>query len=249
MFTVYNWSLVLIFGSAAAVFLLLFFIPAPYGKFLRKGWGPALRAKWSWMIMESPSPALMLLFFLMAPQKIIPQLVFIALWLLHYVPRAFIDPFRQPGRDKSFPLLLVAMALLFNGLNGFANGYAVFHLHAYPVAWLLSWPFLTGASLFAAGYIINRIADEKLGSLRRADPSAYHVPRGWLFEYISCPNYFGEIVEWLGWAVMTSSPAGVAFFVFTFANLFPRAIRSHQWYKSRFPEYPVRRKAIIPFII
>lgn len=248
MFTVYNCCLALIFGSAAAVFVVLFFIAAPYGKFSRKGWGPALPARWAWTIMEFPSPALMTLFFITSPQKSIPQVVFIALWLLHYVPRTFIDSFRQSGADKPFPLLLVTMALLFNGLNGFANGYALFHLQAYPATWLLSWPFITGAILFAAGYIINRTADKKLRSLRREHPSEYQVPRGWLFEYISCPNYFGEILEWLGWAVMTLSPAGFAFFTFTFANLFPRAIRAHQWYKSRFPEYPLQRKAIIPFI-
>jgi len=249
MFTVYNCCLALIFGSAAAVFLLLFFISAPYGKFLRKGWGPALPARWAWIIMEFPSPALMILFFITSPQKNIPQVIFIALWLLHYVPRTFIYPFRQSGRDKPFPLLLVTMALLFNGLNGFVNGYALFHLHTYPAAWLLSWPFITGAILFAAGYIINRTADEKMRILRGENPSGYQVPRGWLFEYISCPNYFGEIIEWLGWAVMTASPAGLAFFAFTFANLFPRAIRSHQWYKAQFPAYPPQRKAIIPFVI
>lgn len=249
MFTVYNWCLISIFGSAATVFILLFFIPAPYGKFTRQGWGPALPARWAWTIMEFPAPALMLLFFIAAPQKSLPQIVFIALWLLHYVPRAFIYPFRQSGRDKSFPSVLVAMALLFNGLNGYANGYSLFHYHAYPAAWLLSWPFITGAILFAAGYILNRTADEKLRILRKEHASEYRVPRGRLFDLISCPNYFGEIVEWLGWAVMTSSPAGFAFFAFTFANLFPRAIRAHQWYRSQFPEYPPQRKAIIPYII
>ncbi|MDD5678591.1 MAG: DUF1295 domain-containing protein [Kiritimatiellae bacterium] len=249
MLAMYNYCLALIFGSAAAVFILLFFVPAPYGKFLRKGWGPALPARWAWMIMECPSPALMVLFFVVSPQKDIPQIIFIALWLLHYVPRTFVDPFRQSGGDKPFPLLLVALALLFNGLNGYANGYGLFHLQAYPGVWLLSWPFIIGAALFAAGYRVNRTADEKLRILRGKNPSEYQVPRGWLFEYISCPNYFGEIVEWLGWAVMTSSPAGFAFFAFTFANLFPRAIRSHKWYKSHFPEYPPQRKAVIPFVV
>lgn len=249
MLAVYHAGIVLILGFAAAVFLTLFFISAPYGRFYRKGWGPAFHAKWAWLIMEFPSPALMILFFVLAPQKNIPQTVFIALWLLHYIPRAFFDPFRQSGQNKPFPLLLAALALLFNCLNGFTNGYALFHLHIYPATCLLSWPFITGTILFVTGYGINRTADEKLGGLRRAHPDEYQIPRGGLFEYISCPNYFGEMVEWLGWAVMTGSPAGMAFFVFTFANLFPRAIRSHQWYKFHFPEYPLKRKAVIPFII
>lgn len=249
MLVAYHWCIVLIFGCAAAVCLTLFFVPAPYGKFYRKGWGPALRAKWAWMIMEFPAPALMALLFISAPHKDIPQILFLAFWLAHYLPRTFLDPFRQSGRDKPFPLLLVLLALLFNVCNGFTNGYAVFHLHDYPAAGWLSWPFMAGAALFAAGYIVNRTADEKLRRLRRAQPSGYQVPRGWLFEYISCPNYFGEMVEWLGWAVMTSSVAGWAFFAFTFANLFPRAIRAHQWYRSRFPEYPWQRKAVIPFLV
>ncbi len=249
MLTVYNWCLALILGSAGAVFLLLFFIPAPYGKFARKGWGWTLRAKWAWLIMEFPAPALMAALFILAPQKNMPRLIFLTLWLAHYVPRTFSDPFRQSGRDKPFPLLLLALALLFNSLNGFANGWAVFHLRGYPLDWLLSWHCMAGVLLFAAGWGINRTADSKLRALRQANPAGYRIPHGWLFEYISCPNYFGEIVEWLGWAVMTLSPAGLAFFVFTFANLFPRAIRAHRWYKSQFPEYPLQRKAIIPFIV
>jgi len=75
------------------------------------------------------------------------------------------------------------------------------------------------------------------------------IPRGWLFEYISCPHYFGELLEWAGWALMTWSVSGLAFFVFTFANLFPRAVASHRWYRKQFPDYPSKRKAVIPFII
>ncbi len=249
MQAIYPVCLGLLVGASVAVFLALWFVPAPYGKFFRKGWGPAARARWAWMIMELPSPALMFLMFLTSPRPDVPRGVFLAVWLAHYLPRTFLDAFLQPGRDKPFPLLLAAMAILFNLLNGFVNGYGVFHLQAYPPGWLLSWPFLAGATLFAAGFAVNRTADAQLRRLRRAHPSAYQVPRGGLFELVSCPNYFGEIVEWLGWALMTASPAGLAFFGFTFANLFPRALRTHRWYQSQFPGYPPWRKAVIPFLV
>jgi 3-oxo-5-alpha-steroid 4-dehydrogenase 1 len=97
--------------------------------------------------------------------------------------------------------------------------------------------------------VINKISDEKLRHFRKESPSEYIVPHGWLFNYISSPHYFGEIIEWGGWALMTFSLPGLAFFLFTFANLFPRAISSHQWYKKNFPEYPSGRKAIIPFLV
>ena len=55
-----------------------------------------------------------------------------------------------------------------------------------------------------------------------------------------------EIVEWLGWALLTWSPAGLAFAAWTMANLVPRARAHHRWYRERFPDYPARRKALVP---
>ncbi len=245
----YQFSLVLIFVFAGVVFLLLFFISAPYGKFLRKGWGPSIRSKWAWMIMEAPSPFLMASFFITSPQKTIPGLIFISLWLLHYIHRTLIYPFSQSGNNKSYPVILVIMAFIFNCFNGFINGYGLFHLLSYETSWLISWQFIAGVLIFLTGFAVNKTADEKLRRLRNRNSHEYVLPQGWLFRFISCPHYFGEIIEWGGWAVMTWSLPGLAFFVFTFANLFPRGIASHRWYKSKFPDYPEARKAIIPFII
>ena len=111
------------------------------------------------------------------------------------------------------------------------------------------WQFNVGFFMFIAGFIINKTADEKLRRMRKNSPTEYVMPKGWLFNYISSPHYFGEIVEWTGWAVMTWSVPGMAFAVFTFANLFPRGWASHQYYKTNFSEYPKDRKAVIPFII
>ena len=69
MNTLYNFSVILILGLAGVVFFLLFYISAPYGKFLRKGWGPSVRSKWAWMIMEAPSPMLMTCFFHYPPVR------------------------------------------------------------------------------------------------------------------------------------------------------------------------------------
>ena len=245
----YNFSLALIYFLAVGIFLLLFFISAPYGKFLRKGWGPSLRSKWAWLIMEAPSPLLMTGFFLLSHQKNLIQLIFICLWLAHYLHRTLIYPFTQSGSNKSYPVLLVCMAFIFNCFNGFINGYGVFHLLVYDSGWLVSWQFLTGSLLFITGFLINKTADDKLRLLRKGNREEYVLPGGWLFEYISCPHYFGEIIEWGGWAVITWSLPGLAFFIFTFANLFPRAIASHRWYKANFPDYPAGRKAVIPFVI
>ena len=56
----------------------------------------------------------------------------------------------------------------------------------------------------------------------------------------------GEIIEWFGWAIATWSTAGLAFAVYSAANLVPRAFDHHAWYKKRFDDYPSNRKALIP---
>ena len=245
----FRFSLMLIFLFAALVFVLLFIVKAPYGKFSRSGWGPAVKSKWAWLVMEFPSPALMILLFLIAGPKSIPQIVFFIFWLMHYLHRTFIYSQIQSGRNKPYPLILVLMAFIFNCLNGFVNGFGIFNLREYDTEWLLSWQFISGSLIFICGFVINKISDEKLRHFRMESPSEYIIPHGWLFNYISSPHYFGEIIEWGGWALMTFSLPGLAFFLFTFANLFPRAISSHNWYKQNFPAYPAGRKAIIPLLI
>lgn len=249
MANIYKSALILIFTFAVVVFILLFFISAPYGKFSRKGWGPAIKSKWAWMIMEFPSPALMLFFFINSDNKNLPRIIFLCLWLAHYLHRTFIYPFSQSGREKAYPDLLVLMAFVFNCLNGYVNGYGVFEIYSYDLSYLLTWQFISGVVFFVTGFIINKISDKKLREFRKKNPSGYIIPHGWLFEYVSCPHYTGENIEWGGWALMTWSLPGLAFFVFTFANLFPRAISSNIWYKAHFTDYPSDRKAVIPFIL
>jgi 3-oxo-5-alpha-steroid 4-dehydrogenase 1 len=246
---IYRISLFLILGFAVMVFVLLFFISAPYGKFSRKGWGPVIKSKWAWMVMEFPSPAMMILFFITSDKKALPASIFLIIWIGHYLHRAFIYPFTQSGKEKAYPIVLVIMAFVFNCLNGFVNGYGIFHIYSYDISYLLKWQFITGMVIFIAGFLINKISDEKLRNFRKQNPSEYVIPHGWLFEYISNPHYFGEIIEWSAWALMTWSLPGLAFAVFTFANLFPRATASHHWYKEHFADYPADRKAIIPFIL
>lgn len=78
--------------------------------------------------------------------------------------------------------------------------------------------------------------------------AGYKIPRGGLFELVSAANYFGEIVEWSGWALASASLPAAAFALFTFANLAPRGWRHHVWYRQRFPRYPRHRRAVIPFL-
>lgn len=96
------------------------------------------------------------------------------------------------------------------------------------------------------GFVINRAADRTLRSLRGPGETGYKIPQGGLYRWISCPNYLGEIVEWVGWAIATWSLPGLLFAVWTAANLIPRARAHHIWYHEQFNNYPVERRALIP---
>ena len=98
------------------------------------------------------------------------------------------------------------------------------------------------------GLFINIKSDNILIKLREDHGDGYHIPKGFLFNKISNPNYFGEIMEWLGWFIMTMSPAGLVFFVWTLANLIPRAKSNHEWCLENIKGYPVDRKRIVPYI-
>ena len=47
---------------------------------------------------------------------------------------------------------------------------------------------------------------------------------------------------------MTWSLAGLAFVLFTFCNLAPRALANHRWYRERFADDPPERKVLLPGI-
>jgi hypothetical protein len=57
------------------------------------------------------------------------------------------------------------------------------------------------------------------------------------------------MIEWTGWAFATLSWPGAVFALWTAANLVPRALQHHAWYRSTFADYPRPRKAIIPFVL
>jgi len=133
-------------------------------------------------------------------------------------------------------------------MNGYINGYEVFQLKNYPANWLSSFHFVLGAIVFIIGYIINKHSEYLLKKLRKPGEKGYKIPHGGFFKWISCPHYFGEIIQWTGWAILTGSVAGWAFVAYTFANLAPRAISHHRWYLQNFSDYPKSRKAIIPHV-
>ncbi len=247
----YHWLVVAWIALAVVTFVALFFVTAPYGRFTRRGWGPRLSARWGWILMESPSLITFLVLYALGDQHAHPlALVFLLLWAAHYVHRSFIYPFRVRSSRPSITVSVIAMGALFNVGNGYLNGRFLFTLGpALDTSWMLDPRFIAGVLLFVAGFALNQHSDRVLISLRAPGETGYKIPRGGGYRFVSCPNYLGEMLEWGGWALACWNPGAMAFFIWTVANLAPRAIKTHSWYQEEFSDYPSERKALLPYII
>ena len=101
----------------------------------------------------------------------------------------------------------------------------------------------------AMGFMLHVHSDHVLRKLWTAGERSYRVPHGGLHRWVSNPNYLGEIIEWSGWALMTWSLPGLAFALFSIANLAPRAVANRRWCRAHIEGYPRNRKALIPGLL
>jgi len=248
-FTIFN-LLIIGFGVSSAIFfIVLFFITAGYGQHANKKWGPAINNKIGWVIMEIPTVIIYIVYYVIGNRKteVVP-IVFLIIWLLHYCQRTFIFPLLIRGKEP-MPLTIIILGITFNGINTYLQARWInTYSSPYAVSWFINPLFIIGLLIFLSGFVINLSSDRIIRNLRAPGETEYKIPYGGMFRYVSCPSYLGEITEWVGWAILTWSVPGLVFAVWTFANLAPRARSNHLWYKHTFPDYPKKRKALIPFI-
>ena len=217
----------------ALAFILLLRVTAPYGRHSRKDWGPSIPNRVGWIIMELPSLVIFILAFLLGPVEAQPVCwIFFALYVFHYSNRSLLFPLRTRTSGKQMPLVIALMAVSFNLVNGFMNGYW-FSAYApvYDWSWLQDIRFILGLLLWLGGVFLNWWSDQILLDLRKGGKKGYYIPYGGLFRWVSCPNFLGEIIQWAGFALMTWSPAALVFALWTFFNLVPRAMDHHRWYR------------------
>ncbi|EIW83696.1 hypothetical protein CONPUDRAFT_119066 [Coniophora puteana RWD-64-598 SS2] len=266
---------------------LTFFSDAPFGRFARSGNSIfILDGIKVWIVMELVAPTALLYSLIYRPLSAGesslplsgPQLLVVALFLIHYFHRAIISPLRTPSRSKSHAGILLSGSS-FNSFNGTLLGTYLSSdfAHAYlkdafsrPLFWL-------GVAVWALGFWYNIVHDEVLLDLRRhaqakgkakkgaldaENKDYYAIPHGYLYRWISYPNYLCEWIEWIGWAAAGAPLPDFSSFGSVLRTILPpwimvwgavvlmlpRAYRGHVWYHEKFPEYPKDRKAVIPYL-
>eukprot|EP00322_Chrysochromulina_rotalis_P019747 CAMPEP_0115886604 /NCGR_PEP_ID=MMETSP0287-20121206/31303_1 /TAXON_ID=412157 /ORGANISM="Chrysochromulina rotalis, Strain UIO044" /LENGTH=195 /DNA_ID=CAMNT_0003343113 /DNA_START=31 /DNA_END=618 /DNA_ORIENTATION=+ len=177
---------------------------APYGRHATlpaaRWYGPTLPARMAWSFQESWSVSVPLALLccadldcLLAPANAVLLTMFVG----HYAYRAFIYPLRMHHAAAPMPIGLCLLATAFVAFNGYVQGralsaFAVIKVESTaPLVYLVS-----GMCIWLAGLCINLHSDAVLRGLRKHGEKGYRVPMGGAFEYVSCANYLGEVVEW-----------------------------------------------------
>ena len=252
-YSIYCAAEILMLVLGLICFFALYFIPAGYGKLIDKKWGFCFNNKTAWMLMECPTLIIMiyLLCTLEYEHKAV-RILLASFFIVHYIQRTFIFPMLLKGKSK-MPLSIVLMGILFNSINALLIGLWIFYFspaEMYDSGWFSDPRFIIGAVLFFAGMFINIQSDAYIRSLRSNGSSRHYYPCRGMYRYITSANYFGELLEWLGFAVLTWSPAGFLFVFWTACNLVPRSDAIYKKYTEAFPDEVSRYKPkrIIPFL-
>jgi len=222
-------------------------INAGYGRYQFSGVGSigfALDNKLAWVIQECPT-VVVPIWYLSSGNlpKNWTGTICLGMFLVHYSQRTLVYPFLIRGNRKT-QISMIAFAFLFCFLNGLLQS---IHMLNYQQSSALLIP---GTLIFAYGFIINLQSEDILRNLREPGKSGYYIPRGGMFEYVSCANYMGECIEWVGYAIASGfALPPLMFAIFTFCFIGRRALSHHEWYKAKFDDYPINRKALIPFLL
>lgn len=227
--------------------------PMQYGRYQDQAKDTLLPVRKGWFYMELPalvSSVAAFLYFHNEPVSL-AQVVLLSVWMAHYTHRSLIYPLRIRTRpEDGYRLFYVIFGGTSNLLAGSAITVTIIaaspHLQQ---GWIFDPRFVVGIAMVVSGFSINKFADRRLIRLRTNGNGSYAIPRGGIFDLVSCPNYLGEIVQWIGFAIAAWNLPAFAFALLTACNLGPRSLTHHKWYKAKFSDYPPGRSALIPWLL
>jgi len=231
--------------------------PTAYGRFGSDAAKFSVDPRLGWWLMEIPCTVSFIYNFFIRggtqANQLVPRLLAI-IFCGHYLYRGWVFPalIRVHAGSSNFSLLPALGGWLVTILHGYLNArwYAEHGKHL-NTKWLRSFRFWFGLALYYSGLVLIIWHDSILRELR-SDPNGprYRIPYGGLYQYATCPQYFVELLCWLGFAIMSWGPNGAFIFLVSCVNLIPRSVSTHQWYLNKFgEEYAVLdRKYLVPFV-
>ncbi|XP_020577814.1 very-long-chain enoyl-CoA reductase-like [Phalaenopsis equestris] len=170
-------------------------------------------------------------------------------WCFHYFKRIMETFFIHRFSHATSPLSNVFRNCAYYWTFGTYIAYYVNHPLYTPVS-ELQWKIGFGFGLLCQ--FSNLYCHIILKNLRSSDGNGgYQIPRGFLFNIVTCANYTTEIYQWVGFNVATQTVAGYLFLLAATIIMSNWAIAKHRRLKKLFDgkegkaKYP-RRWVILP---
>ena len=185
--------------------------------------------------------------------------LFMALWALHFMRRTlevlFVHQYkrRMPivesiGAPVYYWFFAIWIAWSMRPESGYEQSFLALVILGNVI-------FLIGETGNCICHIqLRKFRDEKRPTYISSSASRHVLPHGLLFNYVSCPHYFFEILSWTGFFLATWTLPAAVFLLATIITLVVYAHKKHKAYLLEFDGkdgseiYPVNRKALIPFI-
>lgn len=169
----------------------------------------------------------------------------------HYLKRILETLFVHEFSKSTMPLFnLVKNSSYYWILSGLLIGHYVFNGGANNDNHL----FGDFRYIFVLFFVCTQICNLKCHliqkNLKKKNKGEKGIPDGVGFQYVSCANYFWELMSWLNFALFINHWSCFLFFAVGLIVMTKWAKERHSNYLKNFGDkYPKNRKAILPFLI
>lgn len=184
-------------------------------------------------------------------KKSIIQILSFWFLLFHFIKREFESLFVHRFSNATMPIIRVPINCFHYWiLCGVSIGYYLFH-PLYKAPQIESRPLLVYSTfiLLLVLEFLNLKCHLILRNLRPRGTKNRGIPFGYGFSYVSCANYFYEVLIWSVFSLLINTITAYVFTIVATVQMSIWALKKHRNYKREFANYPKTRKAIFPFIL
>ncbi|CAI7631850.1 unnamed protein product [Penicillium glandicola] len=176
------------------------------------------------------------------------QLLVCALLTVHFLKREFETIFVHRFSSATMPARnIVKNSAHYWILAGFNIAYWVFRPDATAATSTPNQALVyAGLALFVFGELANLNAHYILRNLRRPGTTERGIPSGFGFSVVTCPNYFFEILAWLGIFLVSQLNWSVLFFVVVGGlQMWSWGWKKEKRYRKEFGDKYKKKRAVI----
>lgn len=167
-------------------------------------------------------------------------------WTLHYIKRILETLFVHEFGGATMPVRNIFKNCAYYWGFALLNGIVINSSWDSDPA---PWHFVVGSIGFIGFMICNFKCHLILRALRTPGSQEIKIPRGFLFELVSFPNYFCELSMWFCWSILVGFKwSAICFNCCGIYQMMQWARERHQKYLDQFKDYPKNRKRLFPFV-